>query len=258
MDKDLFRLILLGLGVALVLVVYYWDRLRGLFAGRPTSSRGTRSRAAPEVTETVGEQTLDADEFVGEPRPVGRREPVLDDDPPDRLAREIEALIRIDEPADVLLEEPPAHDASPEDAPPRAAPPAPSPPAVLAITLVSASGSISGIRLRRVLTDHGLGLGSRGMFERIGEEGRPLYSAANLVEPGVFDPLTLDGVSTPGLVLFQVLEGPGDHLEVFEAMLQTARRLAERLDCALCDTRRKPLSESAITMLRDEAARAAQ
>ena len=155
----------------------------------------------------------------------------------------------------MLLDEPPPPT---EEVPAREPPPEPSPPAVLALTLVSASGSISGIRLRRVLTDHGLGLGSRGMFERIGEEGRPLYSAANLVEPGVFDPLTLDGLSTPGLVLFQVLEGPGDHLEVFETMLQTARRLAERLDCTLCDTRRKPLSDSAITMLRDEAARAAQ
>lgn len=257
MDKDLFRLILLGLGVALVLVVYFWDRLRGLFTGRPGSSRGSRSRAVPEVGEVVDDDGLGADEYVGEPRPVGRREPLIEDEVPDVLASELEALIRIDEPADVLLEEPPPP-ARRDDAPAEPDPPAPSPPAVLAITLVSASGSISGIRLRRVLTDHGLGLGSRGIFERIGEEGRPLYGAANLVEPGVFDPLTLDGLSTPGLVLFQVLEGPGDHLEVFEAMLQTARRLADRLDCALCDTRRKPLSESAISMLRDEAARAAQ
>lgn len=252
MDKDLFRLILLGLGAALVAVVYYWDRVRGLFSRR-SAPGARRPRATPSVAEAHDD--LGADEFVGEPRPVARREPVLDDGVPDVLASELEAIIRNEEPADVLLDEPPPPT---EEVPAREPPPEPSPPAVLALTLVSASGSISGIRLRRVLTDHGLGLGSRGMFERIGEEGRPLYSAANLVEPGVFDPLTLDGLSTPGLVLFQVLEGPGDHLEVFETMLQTARRLAERLDCALCDTRRKPLSDSAITMLRDEAARAAQ
>ncbi len=259
MDKDLFRLILLGLGVALVLAVYYWDRLRGLFGGRAGTPRAQRVRGTPDVSGAV-DDPFDADEFVGEPRPVRRRDPVIDDEVPDVLASELEAIIRSEEPADVLLDAPPppAGESPVREAPPREEPPAASPPAVLALTLVASSGSISGIRLRRVLTDHGLGLGSRGLFERIGEEGRPLYSAANLVEPGLFDPLTLDGVSTPGLVLFQVLDGPGNHLEIFEVMLETARRLAERLDCALCDTRRKPLSESAIGLLRDEAARAAQ
>jgi len=94
------------------------------------------------------------------------------------------------------------------------------------------------------------------MFERIGEEGRPLYSAANLVEPGTFDPLTLDGLSTPGLVLFQVLEGSGDHAEIFDAMLETATRLADRLDCTLCDTRRERLVSNGIAALRAKAEQA--
>jgi FtsZ-interacting cell division protein ZipA len=254
-DKDLFRLILLGLGVALVLAVYYWDRLRKLFSRRSTAA-ATQPRATPDVAE-AGDEGLDEGEYVGTPRPVSRREPVIDDETPDILASELEALIRSDEPADVLLEEPPPREAARDEPAPAESPTEPAP-VVLAVTLVSASGSISGIRLRRVLTDHGLGLGSRGLFERIGEEGRALYSAANLVEPGLFDPLTLDGLTTPGLMLFQVLEGPGDHLETFEAMLDVGRRLAERLDCTLCDTRRTPLNDTTLAALRDEAARAGQ
>lgn len=240
MDKELFRLILLVFGVALVATVYYWERLRGWFGGRPATGR----RPARTAAKTAAAHD-DADEA-----------------PLDQELNELEALIRADESVEILLQDPHAPGtprARKPPAPTAAAasrPAAPPAPRVLAMTLVASSGHIGGIRLRRMLTDHGLGLGSRGLFERIGEEGRPLYSAANLVEPGTFDPLTLDGMSTPGLVLFQVLDGDGDHAAVFDAMLETARKLAVRLDCALCDSQRQPLGADAIAALRAEAAAA--
>jgi len=238
-DKELFRLILLVVGVVLVATVYYWERLRGWFGGRPaaTGRRPTRTAAKPAAARDHADEA-----------------------PFDQELDELEALIRADESVEILLRDPHAPGAPRARKPPTAAaaaspkPVAPPPtPRVLAMTLVATSGHISGIRLRRMLTDHGLGLGSRGLFERIGEEGRPLYSAANLVEPGTFDPLTLDGLSTPGLVLFQVLDGDGDHAAVFDAMLETARKLAVRLDCALCDSQRQPLGADAIAALRAEA-----
>lgn len=259
MDRETFRLILLVLGVALVATVYYWDRLRGLFRGRPARRTG-----------------------------VPRQEPQYDDGTPTELDDdlvELEGLIRTEEPADVLLEgvigeprpvrrapppppaeEPPAApavDEQTDDDAPRAPEPAPRAPAspapapkVLALTLVATGGSISGIRLRRVLTDHGLGLSSRGLFERVGEDGTPLFSAANLLEPGTFDLATLEGLSTPGVVLFQVLGGDGDHAATFDSMLATAEKLAARLDCELCDTRRQRLGRDALAALRAEAEQA--
>ena len=265
MDKELFRLILLVVGVALVATVYYWDRLRGLFSQRPAAPgrKPVPGRQEPAVASTVV-----APEIAEAQDPAAAvEEKVFDTD-----LGELEALIRAEEPVDVLLQDlpsPPAPDrqampqpatetgADDANATPRSEPaPPPAPPRILAVTLVATGGSISGIRLRRVLTDHGLGLGSRGLFERIGEEGRPLYCAANLVEPGTFDPLTLDGASTPGLVLFQVLEGSSDHAAVFDAMLETANRLAERLDCMLCDARRDRLGADGIAALRTEAEQA--
>ena len=254
MDKELFRLILLVLGVTLVATVYYWDRLRGLFGPRskprPRQAAARREAAAPPAAESRQEPT------VAITRPAEEQESL------DHDLVELEALIRSDGLPDVLLDDIPPTDPgddggvvrqqTPTDPDPEPAPP----PRVLALTLIATSGSISGIRLRRVLTDHGLGLGSRGLFERIGEEGRALYCAANLVEPGTFDPVTLDGVSTPGVVLFQVLDGPGDHLAVLETMLETAERLADRLDCTLCDVRRERLGTDAIAALRTEAEQA--
>lgn len=265
MDRETFRLILLVLGVVLVATVYYWDRLRGLFRGRPARRSG-----------------------------VPRQEPQYDDGTPAELEDdlvELEGLIRTEEPPDVLLEgvigearpvrrapppppaevppgepavdveaeddAPPAPESEPEPAPRPSASPAPAPaPKVLALTLVATGGSISGIRLRRVLTDHGLGLSSRGLFERVGEAGTPLFSAANLLEPGTFDLATLEGLSTPGVVLFQVLDGDGDHAATFDSMLATAEKLAARLDCELCDTRRRRLGRDALAALRAEAEQA--
>jgi cell division protein ZipA len=244
MDKELFRLILLVFGVTLVATVYYWDRLRGLFGRRAEPSRTTPRKPPAATGEPRREPTVTTPE-----QPAG-------EESFDEELVELEALIRADEPADVLLGEsagdaPDEEDAVQREMPIETAPE--SPPKVLALTLIATGGSISGIRLRRVLTDHGLGLGSRGLFERIGEEGRPLFSAANLVEPGTFDPATLDGLSTPGLVLFQVLDGPGEHATTFDAMLETATRLAERLDCELCDTERRRVGRETIAALREEA-----
>jgi FtsZ-interacting cell division protein ZipA len=265
MDKELFRLILLVVGVALVATVYYWDRLRGLFSQRPAASGRKRAPARQEPVTASTEAT------PGMPAAEDATA-VVEEEVFDSELGELEVLIRAEEPVDVLLQDLPppqtpdqpsateTDDADetprPEPARPPAPPQQPAPPQILAVTLVATGGSISGIRLRRVLTDHGLGLGSRGLFERIGEEGRPLYCAANLVEPGIFDPLTLDGVSTPGLVLFQALEGSADHVAVFDAMLETANRLADRLDCTLCDSRRERLGEDGITALRTKAEQA--
>jgi len=249
MDKELFRLILLVCGVALVAIVYYWDRLRGLFSRRSASPVQQPMPARPQSDPVVVPAAVETS-------------PAAEVEEFDTELGELEALIRADEPIDVLLQDPPqvpretepAADDGTEGA--QSEQVVPTPPQILAVTLVATSGNIGGIRLRRVLTDHGLGLGSSGMFERIGEEGRPLYSAANLVEPGTFDPLTLDGLSTPGLVLFQVLEGSGDHAEIFDAMLETATRLADRLDCTLCDTRRERLVSNGIAALRAKAEQA--
>ena len=204
MDKELFRLILLVVGVALVATVYYWDRLRGLFSVHPAGPKRKPVPARQEPAATSVVAVPGTNEAEGSATAV-------EDEAFDTELGELEALIRTEEPVDVLLQDLPSSPA-PGQQPATGADdtnetlrpePAPASPKILAVTLVATGGSISGIRLRRVLTGHGLGLGSRGLFERIGEEGRPLYCAANLVEPGTFDPLTLDGVSTPGLMLFQ-------------------------------------------------------
>jgi len=57
----------------------------------------------------------------------------------------------------------------------------------------------------------------------------PLFSVANMVEPGNFKLDKIDSFSTPGLAMFLRLPGPLDGAVAFELFLNTAQRLAEAL-----------------------------
>ncbi|MCK8515946.1 cell division protein ZipA [Methylonatrum kenyense] len=80
----------------------------------------------------------------------------------------------------------------------------------------------------------------------------PLFSAANMLEPGTFDLRTVDQLETPGVVLFLQLPGPFDGLTAFEKMLETARRLEDQLGGQLLDRQRCDLTGQAVEHLREE------
>ena len=81
---------------------------------------------------------------------------------------------------------------------------------------------------------------------------RPIFSMANMVEPGTFDPPSMDDFITPGLTLFMRLPGHMKGPEAFERMLKSAEHLATELGGTLCDQHRRPLDKQAITKLRAE------
>ena len=80
----------------------------------------------------------------------------------------------------------------------------------------------------------------------------PLFSVANMLEPGTFDLRTVDQLETPGVVLFLQLPGPFDGLTAFEKMLETARRLEDQLGGQLLDRQRCDLTGQAVEHLREE------
>lgn len=80
----------------------------------------------------------------------------------------------------------------------------------------------------------------------------PLFSVANMLEPGTFDLRTVDQLETPGVVLFLQLPGPFDGFTAFEKMLETARRLEDQLGGQLLDRQRCDLTGQAVEHLREE------
>jgi cell division protein ZipA len=85
----------------------------------------------------------------------------------------------------------------------------------------------------------GLQHGRYGIFHRMPDSGErePLFSVANLTEPGSFDLTNLAETTLPGMSFFIVLPGVGDPVARFDGMVATARELALELDGELHDDR---------------------
>jgi cell division protein ZipA len=64
---------------------------------------------------------------------------------------------------------------------------------------------------------------------------KTVFSVGHLREPGVFNDKTLDGLSTPGLLLFMHLPGPLPATEAVRMMFGVAGQLAEKLGGKVCD-----------------------
>ena len=107
-----------------------------------------------------------------------------------------------------------------------------------------------------VLSMRGIGLqhGEFGIFHRLdgNEEGRTIFSAASLIEPGSFDLQNIKGQEIPGISLFLVLPGPVECIEAFDMMLAAARILTQSLNGELLDESGSTLSIQRERYLREE------
>lgn len=100
----------------------------------------------------------------------------------------------------------------------------------------------------------GLRHGRYGIFHKVAEPdgGDPLFSVANLTEPGSFDLQDLSESTIPGMSFFMVLPGPGDPVARFDLMVGTARDLARDLDAELHDEKGSSWSIQRERYLREE------
>lgn len=95
-----------------------------------------------------------------------------------------------------------------------------------------------GSEVKKLLEACGLDHGQMSIFHRHEEDDllSPIqFSVANAIEPGYFDPETLDEISTPGVSFFMTLPGPKDYSKAFEYMLETAQCFARNLKGELKD-----------------------
>lgn len=128
----------------------------------------------------------------------------------------------------------------------------------LVVTIIGRDNAMfPGNELASVAAELGLEQGERGTLECYADaggtrRGQPVFSIANVLEPGVFDWKSVDELKTPGLVCFMRLPGPVDGKTAVDLMLSVTQRLAESLDGVLCDDRRLRLSPQGIEHVRNE------
>lgn len=100
----------------------------------------------------------------------------------------------------------------------------------------------------------GIEHGKMNIFHHYGIEKEPtkhpVFSIANLVKPGTFNPAEQDTFTTPGLIAFLQLPGSLGGRVAFELMLHYSQRLAEMLQGRLEDDRKQPVDAELIDFMR--------
>jgi cell division protein ZipA len=118
---------------------------------------------------------------------------------------------------------------------------------VLVLHVVAKEGEqIQGAELLPCLLSLNFKFGDMDIFHRHLDNagnGKVLFSMANMLKPGVFDPDNMEQFSTEGVVLFMTLPCYGDAVMNFSTMLSSAEQLADDLDAVVLDERRTPWTE---------------
>lgn len=213
---DELRWVLLALGVLLVAGVYLWSK--GTFRTDRSSILQRRRRAEPRITD---DEEQPDDEILFTPA-VASLTPERQENhaEPNAASSAIEADAQTDRHADRKT----ASQAVPEK--------------VVAIRFVPKDLEIDGAEAVAAMQEAGLRHGRFGIFHCHAPEASaddPLFSVASLTEPGSFDLERIAEKPLAGMSFFMVLPGPGDPVDRFDAMVETARSLAVRLDAELFD-----------------------
>ncbi len=116
-----------------------------------------------------------------------------------------------------------------------------------------------GPELVRALNAVGMRHGEMSIFHHFGSaelhSETPIFSAADMLEPGTFDLARIEAMRTTGLALFMQLPAALDGPVAFELLLGTAQRIAELTGGELFVSPRQALDPAAIAELRARAAR---
>ena len=188
-----------------------------------------------------------------------RREPVLDADPDeqenDHDERQVELEIGGLDESEGRVE--PSFDLGTDDMVKEEGPPAPEIPApdkIITLFLQARDNHfITGLELLDASLKSGLVFGEQGIFHRMHEEDLdPVFSMANLTNPGTFDKSTWNTIEIKGVTMFMTLPGPKNALDAWDSMLATSRRLAELLHSDLLDDTRSVFTRERSLQIKEE------
>src|SRR5690606_5232763 len=220
------RWVLLALGVMLVAGIYLWGR--GVIRRSGTERLRGRRRSEPRL---AADDELVSDEVLfGTPDGGAVASDLVDDD--------VAEVGESEQPAEASTET--------QEQPLRIE-------KIVALRFVPRADSLLAAEAVRALRDEGLEHGRYGIFHSYHEDvpGEPRFSVASLTEPGSFDLERLDE-PLAGMRFFMVLPGVGDPVDRFDAMVETARSLAHRLDAELFDDRGSTWSIQRERYIREE------
>lgn len=227
---DTLRIILIILGILLVVGIYLADRFKPFRHRKERRLNPIDFDDLPNSDESF--TTVDEDlpvEMIGKSVSLSarRQQPLAEDQ-----LNEMKGISGI-------------HSNTDDPAPSSAPIPSDDTENVLVLTVMAGQDKrFSGPLLLKVLQEVGLEHGERDLFHYyLAGKEEPLFSVANILEPGSFNLGEMVTLQTPGIVLFMHLPAVVSGELALQTLLQKSRQMAAQLSGSLCDDNRLPLDE---------------
>ncbi|WP_126454676.1 cell division protein ZipA [Sulfuriflexus mobilis] len=276
---DSLRISLILLGAVLILAFYFWERHKrrrqddryqrwGGVREEGTETHVVSRQHKNDLHDDIGDiesisahddtsESLPAEEMYSIQEPDLETDPEQHNDPIPDIRSELEALEEIITAEDSDLDQIEMGDLDVRTGLRQEQKDIPvdkvtEPERIIALHVMSQEGKrFNGPDLLHAFMQAGLQYGDMNIFHRmqVGND-TPMFSLANAVEPGSFDLSAMEETSTPALIIIMTLPHRMDALQVFDDMLDTARKLTHELNGRLCDDHRSVLTRQAIDDLR--------